>query len=365
MPELSLDQSIDIGAASIYTLLYIVGIPVFLLMRNREPIKSRVWLISVLQMTAAWVDLILRAISEGITTCPVDTWRGMWLLPLWVFPYFGRVFVLWYRFNLQNVLLLRQIDTVKGRTIIWIQAHPWITSIRAQLAWFAFLFVLSTAIFFGVYYGQMDQMGPDCNVPSSFTVNIVQGAMALLLLLVCVIVLWGVNDAYLLKYEFVYLFVTGLPVFIIWAISSQVGWDGFAGNGFWVDIIEILFILGTIYFPLLGTKLFTKLLLRRLRKSSRHGSSGVDMQTGTSLNALYDDVNFIIDDEVLLHKLQQYMIQSWTIENLLFIQKSQEYRRLPAADRGPVAKIILSEYIRDGLCLLSFFLWSRSPDVLA
>jgi len=351
-----LDHYIDAAMAGIYGVLYLIGIPAFIYFRHHEPIKSRGWVISVLQMTAALVDLVMRGISFENTTCPADTWRGLWLLPLWIYPYFGRVFVLWYHFNLQNILLLRQTKTLKGRLILRIQARPWNTAVSSQVITFILNLVLWTVVAMALYFGQANQIEANCDVPFAFAINLFQGIVGLLLLLCAVFVLWGVNDAYLLKYEFMYLLGLGLPLFIVWALSSQLGWDGFAGNGFWVDIIEIIFILGTIYFPLYGTKTFSRLLVKKINRS---GNNSSEMQ-GSSASNVNDDVNFIINDDILLGKLKQYLIQSWAVENLLFIQKAQEYRRLQTSDRAALAKIVLEEYIREGLCLLFPFIEAHS-----
>jgi len=363
------DRAIDIGASSIYSLLYVIGIPTFIYLRNREPIRSRGWLISVMQMTVALIDLIMRAVSEEITTCPVDTWRGLWLVPLWIYPYFGRVFVLWYNYNLQNVLLLGQGGTKKGRLILWIQSHPWASKVKFQVSVFIFNLILWSAVSWGVYYAQIDMLQPYCNVPSAFIINIIQAVLGVLLLLWSVVILWGVNDAYLLKYEFIYLLATGLPLFILWAMSDELVWEGFANNGFWVDLIEIVFFLGTIMFPIYGTRTFSRLLVARQRNLSSELETGLSSETGIASHA-EEDMRIIIEDEVLLPSLQQFMIQSWAIENLLFIQKVDEYHKCVPTQRSALAKNILDEYIREGKLLFIiyffffFFFSSHISDTL-
>ena len=126
--------------------------PLFILLRRREPIRSRGWVIPVMQMTAALVDMVMRSLLWRRTTCLMDNWRGILLLPLWLFPYYGRAFVLWYNFSLQQVLLLRQGHTKKGRTALWLQAHPWFVSVRAQVTLFVLLAASFTVVAFAVYF---------------------------------------------------------------------------------------------------------------------------------------------------------------------------------------------------------------------
>jgi len=277
--------------------------------------------------------------------------------------------VLWYNYNLQNVLLLGQGGTKKGRLILWIQSHPWASKVKFQVAVFIFNLILWSAVSWGVYYAQIDMLQPYCNVPSAFIINIIQAVLGVLLLLWSVVILWGVNDAYLLKYEFIYLLATGLPLFIIWAMSDELVWEGFANNGFWVDLIEIVFFLGTIMFPIYGTRTFSRLLVARQRNLSSELETGLSTETGIASHA-EEDMRIIIEDEVLLPSLQQFMIQSWAIENLLFIQKVDEYHKCVPTQRSALAKNILDEYIREGKLLFIiyffffFFFSSHISDTL-
>jgi len=96
-------------------------------------------------------------------------------------------------------------------------------AVSSQVATFVFNFVLWTVVAMALYFGQANQIEANCDVPFAFAINLFQGILWLLLLLWAAFVLWGVNDAYLLKYEFMYLLGLGLPLFIVWAISSQLG----------------------------------------------------------------------------------------------------------------------------------------------
>jgi len=133
---LDVEAKINIGMTVFYGFFFMFGIPILVLLRNREPIRSRGWVTVVLQMSAAMVDLLLRALTPAVTGCWVQNWRYLWFIPIWVFPYFARVFVLWYNFSLQNVLLLRQGDTAKGKVVLWVQAHSWFISFWTHLVVF-------------------------------------------------------------------------------------------------------------------------------------------------------------------------------------------------------------------------------------
>jgi len=355
-----LENRADIAMTSIYGFLYLVGIPLFILLRNREPIRSRGWLIATMQMTVALVDLILRSLTWRRTTCMVDNWRGVLVIPLWIYPYYGRAFVLWYNFNLQQVLLLRRDHaTRKGKMVLWLQSRPWFVSIHAQLTLFGFLAISFTLVAFAIYF--TEEMPPGvCNLPSAFYVEVVQGVIATVLVLVTIPLLWSVQDIFGLKHEFVYLLVTGFPLFVVWALSIARDWSGLANDLFWIDLAEVLFIVGTIYMPLLGTWAFTRILPQK--DAAEYERNGHDEVFPVRTTGGEDELALILSDEVLLGKLKEFMIHSWTIENYLFLQKLQEYRNLPGHERSQAAMVIRDEFIREGkesfACLLffSFFL---------
>lgn len=344
---MGLDANINIAMGAIFSFLYLLGIPAFIWFRNREPIRSRGWLISVLQMSAALVDVHMRGEGYYPVGCLADTWRSVCLLPLWIYPYFGRVFVLWFHFNLHNTLLLQQTNTRKGRFIVWVQAHPWLISVWAELVLFVALFLLSTVIALSIYFTGLSEISGSCYLDATYYVNIIQGVLALVLLLGSAAVLWNVNDAYLLKYEFTYLFVVGLPIFIIWAVSAALGWDGMTGEGFWVDLAEVLFFLGTICFPIYGIRRFANLLRKRIA-SEDNSANGTETRFSTSPGRHYEDVRFVLNDDILLPGLEKFMVQSWAIENLLFLKKAEEYRLATGEARRPMAKTIVEDFIREG-----------------
>jgi len=74
-----------------YCALYAVGIPLFLWRREREPIKSRCWMLAVLQVTYCLFDLSVR-MSELNTQVPclLALTNSIMTLPLWMYPYFLR-----------------------------------------------------------------------------------------------------------------------------------------------------------------------------------------------------------------------------------------------------------------------------------
>jgi len=336
------EELTNIVFAAIYTLFYITGIPLFIYFRNKEPIRSRGWLLSVLQMTPPLIDLHMRGEGYDPVPCSADTWRSICLIPLWIYPYFTRVFALWYKFNLQNTLLLQRTTTLKGRIILWIQAHPWVTSTSFELVLFLVYFVLCTVLALGTYYPQAAIVPGDCSLDSTFYINILQGVIGILCMIASVVVLWGVNDAYLLKFEFVYLLFVGLPLFIVWIVSQEMNWDAPLDNGLWVDLIEVLFILGTIHLPLYGTRMFARLLMKT-------GRSQDDSSSDSRLSvAGFEDVRFVLNDEVLLPSLEQFMVQSWAIENLMFLQNVEEYRVQTGEKRQKMAQIILQDFICEG-----------------
>jgi hypothetical protein len=357
---LGVENEINLVMGIIYFVLFAFGVPLFVFLRNKEPIKSRGWQPSLLQMTAVLLELALRVAGFQRITCVIDNWRTLFLIPLFLYPYFYRVFVLWYRFNLQNVLLLNLQHTKKGRIIIWTQLHPWVTSTTAQILFFVSLAITTTCLAMGLFYSYHDQVQPDCSFFPGFIINIIQGVTAVILLGVSAYVLWGVNDAYLLKFEFIILLCTGLPLFILWVVSTELNWLGVANPGFWVNLVEIFFFCATILLPVFGTRSFTRMLRRKYKMGSLSDPG----------SPAEDELNIILGDEVLVKSLELHMVQSWTIEILLFLKRVEEYQSVANDQRPSLAQKLQKEFVAEGkkktktleqfhyllTCLLTLFL---------
>jgi len=181
-----------------------------------------------------------------------------------------------------------------------------------------------------------------CNYgAASFYVTIVQCVAAAVLLGVSSYVLWGISDVFYIKQEFIFALAVGLPLFFLWIASEVLSWSGLAISDFWVGLGENLFLLCGIFLPIYGTHAFSRALGFR-----KVGENRTDQASVTSSSQ--DDFHFVLTDSLLLDKLRQFMIQSWSIEVLLFLQKAQEYHEAPSDQKESLAKAILEGFIREG-----------------
>jgi len=353
VPPVGLVFQINEGMGAIYFALFLVGIPLFIHLRRWEPIKSRGWVISVVQMSWVAIELALRIMGYTMVGCAVDMLRNLLLVPLFLFPYYLRVFELWYRFNLQTILLTSQTKTFKGRIILWIQEHPWLISLEMQLGHFVMQLLATIAVSLGLYYTHLSEVQAQCGLPEIFILEVIQGTVAIIFFIISCVVLWDVNDAYLLKLEFVLLLIIGLPFFILFVISSELLWPGFANPGFWVNLIEIGFFCATILLPIYGTRNFSNLLRKVAGRQGSEHSSELG-HASRSLLGVEEDLQLVLGETVLQRALEQFMVQSWTIENLLFLRKADEYREATNTQKAEIALIIQQDFIREGS--LAFFL---------
>ena len=85
--------------SAVYFALYLPGAILFVIRRNHEPIKSRLWILAFLQMSVVCLDLLLRLIGPDKVGCFVSTAQNLIILPVWAYPFFIRGFALWYRFS--------------------------------------------------------------------------------------------------------------------------------------------------------------------------------------------------------------------------------------------------------------------------
>lgn len=79
-----------------FSALFIVFMPLYILRRDREPIKSRGWELSAVQFTVSQVDMVLRTLGTAYhINCGFEQVRVLTLLGVWAGPYIIRAFILW------------------------------------------------------------------------------------------------------------------------------------------------------------------------------------------------------------------------------------------------------------------------------
>ena len=247
--------------AIVYGVLAAVGIPLMILLRNREPIKSREWPLMVVHVLMVTVEIALRAADQETIPCAVNFVRFTVFEPLFLAPYFLRSFKLWYSFSLQKSLFMADQTGFRAKFLVFLKARPWLVSFRTQLLVLLFLFIVFGAIGLGVGFttppvSQTLYCIGSTSLSVSFYITIV-----LVIAAVAVIwFLWGVRDVYMIRLELLLLLIYGVTMDIIWGTASIRDWQPPIGSYLWLDLCELGFQLVSIYLPVLGTIYYHRLL---------------------------------------------------------------------------------------------------------
>jgi len=247
--------------AIVYGVLAAVGIPLMILLRNREPIKSREWPLMVVHVLMVTVEIALRAADQETIPCAVNFVRFTVFEPLFLAPYFLRSFKLWYSFSLQKSLFMADQTGFRAKFLVFLKARPWLVSFRTQLLVLLFLFIVFGAIGLGVGFttppvSQTLYCIGSTSLSVSFYITIV-----LVIAAVAVIwFLWGVRDVYMIRLELLLLLIYGVTMDIIWGTASIRDWQPPIGSYLWLDLGELGFQLVSVYLPVLGTIYYHRLL---------------------------------------------------------------------------------------------------------
>lgn len=85
----TVDWAEELALTSIMAVQFLIGVPLFLMRRHLEPIKSRVWVLVVLSATYQMFDLSFTS-SEAIAPCWLLVVESLLLMPIGLYPYFIR-----------------------------------------------------------------------------------------------------------------------------------------------------------------------------------------------------------------------------------------------------------------------------------
>lgn len=88
MVDLDANEIEEVILTTIFGILYVTGVPLLIWRCKKEPIRSRGWVLALLQITYCWFDMGL-SISSG-APCFVDNLDTVSTLILWIYPYFIR-----------------------------------------------------------------------------------------------------------------------------------------------------------------------------------------------------------------------------------------------------------------------------------
>jgi len=169
------------------------------------------------------IDFDLWDFSLGIILVPCyqDALISGLYLPMWFFPIFYRMYVLYVKFRLNDDGLKA---TEKDNLNNWVFRNKWTLTNRMFFIMYAFVFLISVAIIFGIVFGEgLYDNGyffegiDDCVGDIRIYVGIV-GAAVVLCMLAGIYLLWNVRDAFAFKLELILLVAFLLPLFLLWCV---------------------------------------------------------------------------------------------------------------------------------------------------
>jgi len=247
--------------AIVYGVLAAVGIPLMILLRNREPIKSREWPLMVVHVLMVTVEIALRAADQETIPCAVNFVRFTVFEPLFLAPYFLRSFKLWYSFSLQKSLFMADQTGFRAKFLVFLKARPWLVSFRTQLLVLLFLFIVFGAIGLGVGFtsppvSQSELCVGGSSLLAAFYITIVLVVISV----ACIWFLWDAGDVYMIRLELLLLLIYGVTMDVIWVVALIRNWQPPVGSYLWIDLCELGFQLVSVYLPVLGTIYYHRLL---------------------------------------------------------------------------------------------------------
>jgi len=190
------------------------------------------------------------------------------------------------------MMLQEQTSSPKFRRLAFFQRHSWLYGAWAQLMYFAALFALGLVITLLVYFLDVPDID-SCLTTPLFVVTIVEGVLAVVFMVIAIVFLWKIEDAYVVKQELILILVVGFPTLVLWAVASTVGWSGGYGPQLFTGLLEIFAICVMIWMPLIRTFYFERQLGRRRLES-------IDEKSMTSSDTTDDEFRYVMMEETTL-----------------------------------------------------------------
>ena len=275
-----------------------------------------------------------------MVSCFVDLARAITIAPVWVYPTFYRCLILWYKFGLQNIMINGHQNTRKDRTVSYLQRHQFLVSTKFVLLFFyvgVFVFFVSLALI--IYFLDPTEDIYGCYRHGGYLMMEIEGGIALGMIIFSIWLLWNTEDAYLIKVELGALLFLGTPFFLVWAVSAVLQWTGLLLSMFWHSVIEVVFILCSLYIPLIGSFLYTRVFHRyKVLKSE----PSTDPAT---------QIDAIISHPLLRSDFELFCQKTWSVENLLFYLSVRRYKTLPPEQLLDEARKMHADYIAEGSIL--------------
>jgi len=320
------------------------------------------------------------------------------LVPVWAYPYVVRGFLLWGKFVLQDSILYLQATPTRGRKtteqdipdlnlqgsdslpspdsnflahdalrlgmlpskeiqpfyfkIAWFfHRNRWVFGWKGQLSIFSFIFLASWLVttilyFFDAHkYPLEARMEPSEILDICDTENVVNVIIFILIFglvgfLICIVLLWNVRDAFLLKLEFILNLFAVIPIILLWILSTFVSFPAYFSRFFWARLGIFLTMLISLLLPLVASYRFERLLTRENPESSSQRNSQRVM--GREI------VDAVLKNPHLAVSFEQFCRESWALENLLFYLHAVNFSILQESQLEHQAKKIWRIYFESG-----------------
>jgi len=197
---------------------------------------------------------------------------------------------------------------MKGRFALWAKERKWIGSHWTAIAAFFLIAVISLIVALPIAFTADLET---CNRTPFLGLITFQIFLAFAMLIVCLILLWNVTDAFYIKFEFKVLVFVGTPLGLLLFLATYFGWRGVPNSNFWINVMVLIFLISSIWVPLVGTFTFAQRLKRG--KLRRQGSKVNSVHSAN----LEDEFQMVAHDTVLWNSFKK-LFPSLLFSSLLF-----------------------------------------------
>jgi len=338
---------------AVYTAYVIVISGLFFSFRHLEPIKSRGY---QLTLVTAFVTVFFFCYFASIQVqldmgnalpCNVVIWFSVMFLPFWVTPYMlrGERVVKNYWDNMSKLQKTKQSLYLKYRV-----RYP--TSKVHSLAYFCivFFFVILSLI---VEYADTDSIKGDLSVseclgPQVYVVAC-QGIFYIVTVIFFLYYLARAKDAFSIRQELLALIIVCIPVYIIIGIIP-------IDPSSFPSTLKSNWLLMIIIFSSATISLVYPLIVAFMQRNYSKMSSKPLLVTRTSSNRLFipesfkndEFFNICLEEQGLLESFQNFTVESWCVENVLFYLGVLHYEKTEESLRSQLAEEICQGFVYPG-----------------
>jgi len=177
-----------------------------------------------------------------------------------------------------------------------------------------------------------------CYSASYFPIVMVQGGIYLIAGTILTLKIRKARDTYLIRGEFLICIVFSGPLVVVWAVSFERAWIGVVFQHFWLGLADIGYLMATITLPIFLTWWYSA----RIKKERGR------MDVFTSAAPVDDEIKVVINNEILGAAFEKYATAAWAVENLVFYNRVEMYKRLSSPELSAEARVIHDEFVAEG-----------------